>query len=205
MREEELLRKFVAARDDGNAGAARHWWGKLAEAGFDRVRGMVDAKAWRYGFDDDERQEAVQRSLVKLWDKMLHSFKGSTMGEFVNATNTLVEFVCKDVQRDAARRTSHETGLHDDPERPHPDWKGDQLAHQEFEREAEQAEAADFVEWALPRMKHERRRRVAELTLDGVPAEDIAAELEESMDNLYQLRSRGLKDLRKLHDDWFAA
>ena len=34
-----------------------------------------------------------------------------------------------------------------------------------------------------------------ERTLDGVPAEDIAAELDVSMDNLYAIRSRAMKDL----------
>ena len=40
--------------------------------------------------------------------------------------------------------------------------------------------------------------------LDGVPAEDIAAELGVSMDNLYAIRSRGIKDLRKLTDRYEA-
>jgi len=202
VREEELLRKFVAARDGGDADGARYWWGKLAEAGFDRVRGMVDARVWRYGFSDDERQEAVQRALVKLWDKMIHSFKGSSMGELANATSSLVDFVCKDVQRGAARRTNRETGLYESPEQPHPEWKADQLAEQDHQRAGEQAEAGDFLSWAVPRMKNERQRLVIERTLDGVPAEEIAAELEVSTENLYQLRSRGLRDLRGLWDTW---
>ena len=205
VREEELLRRFVAARDDGDSDGARHWWGRLAEASFDRVRGMVDLRARRYGLSDDERQEAVQRSLVKLWQNMITSFEGATMGEFVNATRSLVEFACKDVQRGAAKRTSREAALSGDPEKPHPDWRGDEIAQQRHRRAAEQADAAEFVAWALPRLTNERRRRVLELTLTNAPAEAIAAELDVTMDNLYALRSRGLKDLRKLRDDWLEA
>ena len=90
-----------------------------------------------------------------------------------------------------------------DPERANPDWRGDELAQQRHRRDEEQAEAAGFVAWALPQMGNERRRLVVERTLDGVPAEDIADELGVSMDNLYALRSRGLKDLRALSDRWF--
>jgi RNA polymerase sigma factor (sigma-70 family) len=205
VREEELLRKFVACRDDGDGDGARHWWGKLAETSFDRVRGMVDGRAYRYGLSHDEREEAVQRALVKLWRNMVHTFRGSTMGEFVNATKSLVEVVCMDVQRGAAKRTQRETALTDNPDTPHPEWKADELAHQQHRRETEQADAAAFITWALPQMKHERQKRVVELTLAGMPAEEIAAELDVSMDNLYQLRSRGLKELRKLRDRWFEA
>jgi DNA-directed RNA polymerase specialized sigma24 family protein len=202
---EELLRKFVASRAEGDGDGALHWWGKLIEGNFDRVRAMVDLNARRYGLSADERQEAVQRSLVKLWRRMVHTFEGATMGQWVNATKKLVDFVCRDVQRDAARRSSRETGLDADPESTHPDWKGDELAHQRHRRDAEQAEAADFVAWALPQLTNERRRRVVERTLDGVPAEDIATELDVSMDNLYALRSRGLKDLRALREEWFGS
>jgi RNA polymerase sigma factor (sigma-70 family) len=205
VRDEELLRRFVACRDDGDGDGARHWWNRLAEASFDRVRGMVDNRAYHYGFSHDEREEAVQRALVKLWQNMVHSFRGATMGEFVLATKSLVEFACMDVQRDAARRTEREKRLSGDPEKPHPEYDSDEVAQQRHRRDAEKREAEEFVGWALPQVKNERYRRVLELTLDGVPAERIAAELDVTMTNLYQLRSRGLKELGKLRDRWFEA
>src|SRR4051812_14928010 len=152
---------------------------------------MVDLRARHYGLDADERQEATQRALVKLWNNMVRTFRGTTMGEYVNATKQLVEFACADVQRDAARRTERETRLEDDPDSPHPDWKVDELAHQDDRRAAERKDAADFVAWAVPQLENERRRRVVERTLDDARAEEIAAELDVTMDNLYALRSRG--------------
>ncbi len=49
-------------------------------------------------------------------------------------------------------------------------------------------------------MRDERQRVVVERTLDGVPAAEIAGELGVGMDNLYQLRSRGLRDLATLKE-----
>ena len=206
LRDEQLLRKFVACRDAGDGDGALHWWGRLAEANLDRVRGMVDVRASRYGLSADERDEAVQRALVKLWHKMVATFRGTTMGEWVNATKQLVEFVCMDVQRRAAKQSARETSLDardDDPDDDGADWLGDELALQWYAGEEERADAAAFVAWALPQIADDRRRLVLERTLDGSPAEDIAAELEVSMANLYAIRSRAMKDMRKLHDRWY--
>jgi DNA-directed RNA polymerase specialized sigma24 family protein len=208
LSQEQLLRKFVACRDAGDGDGALHWWGRLVGANLDRVRGMVDVRASRYGLSADEREEAVQRALVKLWHKMVATFRGSTMGEWVNATKTLVEYVCKDVQRSAAKQSAHETSLHaqfDDPDDDGADWLGDELALQWYAGEQERVDAADFVTWALPQIADGRRRLVLERTLDGVPAEDIAAELDVTMANLYAIRSRAVKDMRKLHEWWYGA
>ena len=206
MGDEELLRRFVACRDDGDAAGALHWWTELVEANFDRVRGMVELRAPRYGLSAAERDEAAQRALVKLWRRMVRTFQGATMGEWVNATKTLVDVVCKDVQRAGARRTARETSFDAvpaDAEGANPDWRGDELAHHRHRRDEERGDAAAFVAWALPQLRNERRRLVIERTLDGVPAEAIADELGVSMVNLYALRSRGLKDMRALADRWF--
>jgi len=208
LRDEELLRKFVACRDAGDGDGARHWWGELVTQNFDRVRGMVDARAHRYGLSADERQEATQLALVKLWRNMVRTFKGTSMGEWVNSTKQLVEFSCQQTQRDAARRTEHETTLEmptSDPEDERVDWRSVKLAQEEYRRDQERGDASGFFAWALPQVTNERRRVAVEDILDGVPAEDTAARLGIEVGNLYQLRTRGLKDLRKLRDQWYGA
>ena len=207
LRDEELLRGFVACREAGDGDGALHWWAKLVESKFDLVRLLVDRRAGRYGLSQDERDEAVQAALVKLWRNMVRTFRGTTMGEWVNSTKQLVETTCMDVQRKAAKRTERETSFDagaEDAETANPGWKGAAKAEETFRRDAEKAEAADFMEWALPQITDERRRLVLERTLDGVPAEDIAAELGVTMANLYAIRSRGIKDLRKLKDRYEA-
>ncbi len=206
-RDEELLRRFVAARDAGDAEEARRWWTELVELNHDRVRDFVDIWGRKGRLSDDERQEATQRALVKLWQNMVHSFEGHTMGEWVNSTRSLVDFACKDVQRQAARRSSRERSL----DEPRVDQEGavssaldhalGEIALERQTRESERAEASGFLAWALPQID-ERRRIVVERTLDGIPAEAIAAELGVTMVNLYQLRRRGLKDLARLWREW---
>ena len=109
--DELLLRRFVACRDAGDAAGAQRWWRELVELNFDRVRSMVDL--WGRGgrLSSDEREEATQLALVKLWRNMVHSFHGRTMGEWVNATRSLVEFACLDVQRKHAKRSGREASL----------------------------------------------------------------------------------------------
>jgi RNA polymerase sigma factor (sigma-70 family) len=206
--DEQVLRRFVACRDAGDGDGALRCWGELVERNYDRVRAMVDL--WGRGgrLSPQERDDATQRALVKLWRNMVHTFEGTSMGEWVNATRSLVDFACRDVQRAGAVRSRRETSL----DRQRVGDEGDltgahdsrlaKLAHEQHRREGERGEAASFVVWALPRIADERRRRVLERTLDGSPAEELAAELGVSIANLYQLRSRGLKDLARLWEQW---
>ena len=106
----------------------------------------------------------------------------------------------------AARRTGHETTLEAraaDPEDERVDWKTDQLAQQEHRRDEERGDASAFLAWGLPQLTNERRRKAVEDMLDGVPAEETAEGLGIEVGNLYQLRTRGLKDLAKLRGQWY--
>jgi RNA polymerase sigma factor (sigma-70 family) len=205
-RDEENLSRFVACRDAGDAAGARASWERLLEDNFDRIRAMVDAWGWDK-LSADEREEAVSRAGVRLWRNMISTFEGTSMGEWVNATRRCVAYACADVQRAAARRSGVEVSL----ERPagategdgasaH-EWRLGQLAEQERRREEERAEARDLVASALSRMADARQRLVLERTIDGVPGQEIAAELGVSMPNLYQLRSRGQRELARLIED----
>jgi RNA polymerase sigma factor (sigma-70 family) len=191
-RSEAALARFVAARDAGDRGRALAAWEELLALNADRVRGMVGLWAARGRLSADEREDAVQRAMVKLWRNMIGTFAGTTMGEWVNAVRTCVSYACADVQREAAARTGRSAPLE----------AGDDVALDSHARAEEKADAAGFVAWALPRVADERRRLVLARTLDGAPAAAIAAELGVEMGNLYQLRSRGLKDLAALRREW---
>jgi RNA polymerase sigma factor (sigma-70 family) len=193
-RDEERLKRFVAHRDAGEVAAARGEWEALVEANFDRIAGLVTLQA-RGKLSAFERDEAVQRTIVKIWRNMVSTFDGTSAGEFVNAVRTCAGFAVTDVQREAARRAARETVLDEAA-----DYRWGDVARQEHRRDGERAEARDFVQWSLPQLANERQRLVVERSLDGVPAEEIAAELEVSLANLYQLRSRGLKRLAALKE-----
>jgi DNA-directed RNA polymerase specialized sigma24 family protein len=192
--DEESLRRFVAARDAGELEAARRHWEVLLESNFDRVVALVSLQA-RGRLDPHERDEAVERAIVKVWRNMVSTFDGRSMGEWINAVRACAGFAVVDVQREAARRSKRQRSLDELEEHR---WAS--RAHEEHRRERERADAREFVAWGLPQLKDARRRLVLERSLDGVPAEAIAAELDVSLPNLYQLRSRGLKELAKLKE-----
>ncbi len=206
LRDEELLRRFVACRDRGDVAGARVWWERLVEGNFDRLRGMVEFRARSYRLSPEEREDALSLALVKLWRNMVRTFEGGSMGEWVNATRRLVDFACLDVQRSAARRSEHETsweaGTAGEDDGTATSWKEAERAAERHRRDAEKGAAAEFVAWAVPQIADERRRDVLERTLDGVPAEEIAAGLGVSMPNLYKIRERAMKDMRELRRRW---
>jgi DNA-directed RNA polymerase specialized sigma24 family protein len=199
--DEERLRRFVACRDAGDGEGARRWWEELVEANFDRVVGMVAIQGRGGRLSRHEQEEAVQRAVLKIWQHMVSTFEGASVGEWVNAVKTCVGFACMDVQREAARRTRREPSLDETVDDvPRYEWRVAELAQSEHRRDGEREDARGFVAWGLPQMKNDRQRLVIERSLDGVPAEAIAAELAVSLPNLYQLRSRGLRDLALLKE-----
>jgi RNA polymerase sigma factor (sigma-70 family) len=206
-RDEEKLRRFVRCRDAGDHRGAERWWAELVEDNIDRVKSMVAIWGRDGRLSPDEREEAAQRALVRVWRNMVHTFAGSSMGEWVNAVKQCTDYACRDVQRSAARRSGRESSLDEtvqgeEGEMGRHDRQLAKRAEEEYSRDEERAEASGFVAWALPQIKNERRRTVLELTLDGVPSEEIAGELGVEMGNLYQLRTRGLKDLARLKETY---
>lgn len=201
--EAEHLRRFLDARARGDAAAMRRWWEEVVIDLYDRVDGLVVA-AHRGRLDAREHEAAVALSLGRISERLIHSFSGTSMGELVNATATLARGICIDVQRASVRRHRHEgpsldAGWDADAEdRPIPSWEGDE-ATRRFEAADRGTEARAFLDWALPQLQ-ERRRAVVELTLHGAELPEIMRALGVSRDNAYQLRSRGLKDLKQLKE-----
>src|SRR5919199_1826182 len=94
-----MLRRFLAARRAGDEDDARRWWDAL------QARGRLSP---------DEQDEALQRALIRMANRMIHTFHGTSMGEWVESTRSLVRFLCMDTQRDAAAISSRERPL-DEP------------------------------------------------------------------------------------------
>jgi RNA polymerase sigma factor (sigma-70 family) len=205
--EEEHLRRFVAARDSGDGAAMRRWWEELVIDFADRMDGLV-AAAHRGALDTEEHELAVAMSLTRFSVRLLETFAGTSVGELVNACKTLAQHICMDVQRASMRRRRHEGPSLDSgwdaeaADGPAPSWEADAAADR-FEREQRSAEIADFLAWALPQI-NPQRRRVLELSFEGAALPEIAAELAISKDNVYQRRSRGMRDLTRLKEQYDA-
>jgi RNA polymerase sigma factor (sigma-70 family) len=204
-RDEEILRRFVQARDGGDVEGATRLWHDLVGESFDRVAGLVDVWSVRKTkLSEHEREEAIQRVLVSLWDKVRWTFRGTAMGELHNTIETLVGFRCADVVGEqVADRERYPTSL----DRPWVDEDGDERGQhpadadestERWYREAEQAEARELVDGLMAEMPDERERLVTLRTLEGAPAAEIAEEVGINVTHLYKVRERGIKTLRRL-------
>ncbi len=193
------------ARRSGDVAAMRATWEELVIAFYDRMDALIYLNH-KGRLDDEEHEEAVQRAHIKFAKNLMTTFKGTSMGELVNATKTLCFGVCIDVQRDAERyrRSLHsfdagwDTAGADD--RAAPSWENDQ-AERNFDRDQRGADAADFIEWALPQLD-DNKREVVEMTFHGATIAEICTELDLTRDNAYQLRSRGMRQLAKLYEQY---
>ncbi len=210
--DEERLRRFVSARRAGDEAAARRYWNELVADNFDRVRAMVVLES-RGRLSPEERDDALQRALVKLTVNMIDTFRGASMGEWVRSTRTLVTFACIDTQRRAQtvsrrERALHRAGREDDDAAERLDrdvYEALEQQRREAERLEQEAdvlgERRAFLDWAVPRLSP-KRRAVIELDRAGVPVEEIQERLGVSRDVVYQSRHRALHDLAKLREEY---
>jgi hypothetical protein len=193
---DEHLRRFLAARDRGDAAAMRRWWGELVIDFYDRIDGLIYA-AHKGRLDDEEHELAVALSMARFSKRLVETFTGTSMGELVNATKTLAQRICIDVQRTSIRGHRREgpsldAGFEDTRE-----------SVRRYDDAERAAETRDFLAWALPLIS-EDRRAVLTLTFHGAELPEIMQELGITRDNAYQRRSRGLKDLAKLKERYDA-
>lgn len=206
--DEQQLRRFLAARDKGDPAAMRAAWEDVVVVLFDRVDGLV-AASHKERLDDEEHELAVEMALARIGTNLLWTFKGTSMGELVKATLTLCNGICIDVQRMSMRRREHEAGSFDDgwhldgEDAPPPVWEADAAADR-LAADGHAGEAQDFLAWALPQL-NDGQRVVLELGLSGLSGTEIAERLRIEPDTVHQRRSRGLKALRPLHEEFFSA
>lgn len=202
--DDEHLRRFVAARDTGDADAMRACWEELVITIFDRMDGLV-AAAHKGRLNDEEHEAAVALALARFTFNLIHTFEGVSMGELVNATKTLASYICMDVQRASmARKTvSLDHGwAGDDEHRSSDAWEAQESRHR-FELDDHRRDMDAFVAEAMEHLP-ENQREVVALTFQGAEIDEICTQLDLSRDNAYQRRSRGLKKLAQLlrdHED----
>jgi RNA polymerase sigma factor (sigma-70 family) len=210
--DDEKLRRFLAARRAGDEGEMRRWWDALVSDNFDRVCAMVALQS-RGHLSRDEQEEAVQRALIKLLNNMIVTFKGSSVGEWVESTRTLVKFACIDTQRREQAISKHERSLdraagRNDDDDDAADRDGD--VYEAIEKQRREQESAEhdadvlgerrsFLDWAVPQLS-DKRREVIELDRAEVPVDEIQQRLGVSRDVVYQSRHRALKDLANLRE-----
>lgn len=206
-----FIRSFARERDRGNHARALQIWEDLAVRSYDRIAGFVATHRFPGGErieSPQDREEAAQEAFLRVI-ALGANFRGTTGAEFRAAVKKAVWYACMDFGRELM---AYEMGIGgslderygDDEGGPHDaavaEWLEERAA---LAADAEQAEAqlADdlaLVRWAIGKIDNPNYREVLEMTFDGVPAEEIAATLNISLDNVYARRSRGMKALEKI-------
>ena len=180
----------------GDEATARRWWEELLTDNFDRVRGMVALQS-RGHLSHDEQQEALQRALIKLANNMIETFRGMSMGEWVESTRTLVKFACMDTQRRAAAISRHERSL-DQPgsEDGEPGrWDADVYAAIEEQRRKQESAEHDM---------ESVRDRLQSGDKDGVIGSSARANLRQVPSMIYWqgLARWGIRRLEGTREQW---
>ena len=215
LSEEQLVALVVAGRgrrEPDRRARAQNAWHALVARNFDRVAGLVTA--FRFpGHEsvtvppadhEDATQEAFIRALA-----MFAGWRGEELGQFRKALRTCVKNTCMDHCR---RTMTREKGLAGSLEETLPSGGGEdprgrfdaELAKIADRRHALQTAGRDdlaMLAWRIDQLANEKSQDVIRLTLEGFTSREIAERLDESVDNVDQLRSRGIRELRRIPDD----
>ena len=209
LRDDELVRLLVLHRRRGDFARAKEAWDQLVENIYDRIRSRIAAWHWK-GYDvripRDEVEDVTQLAIIRLGGAM-EGFEGDVVPVFRAYSLTVADHTCMDWSRKEMRR---DMGIAGNIEEIVPGDEGDmsrwepELAREAERlaaREHEKLEADEIVRGGIALVPSADQRAVLEMTLDGVPADEIAAALDTSLDNVYQLRRRGLTKLKEVLGD----
>jgi RNA polymerase sigma factor (sigma-70 family) len=208
-----LLAKFVGAHERGDLAAAAEYWERLAVNNFDRVTNIV--KSFRFspggkGLPPDEHGSAATEAYLRVI-AMSAGFRKRETGRFYAALVTCVENSCRDFGRREFRHQRRAGGSFDQTYEPDGDSGPYDSALAAYDaqqrRQTEEAvldeiarqEAESLVDWGIAQIQNVNYREVLELTyIEKLPAEEITERLGITMDNLYQRRSRGVRELERI-------
>lgn len=204
--DDELARRYVAARDRGRDADAQRLWEELLALLYERLRNMVHVT--HAHLSPLERDEAISRAVLRLESTMRHSIESQFMGGWVNAAKSALKYGALDTVATAAELHRKETALLDAATPTEDGEVEGQLEAQKATEAYDDAQAAfehrDYLRWAMPQLKGNRRRAVEIILLEGGSHDDVAAELDVTKANAYQLFSRGLRDLQDLKEQYDA-
>ena len=209
LRDEELVRLLVLHRRSGDHPRAKEAWDQLVENVHDRIRTRV--VVWRWKGKDvhiarDDVDDVTQLALIRLGG-IMEGFEGTVLPQFRAYALTCTEFACMDFARKEMTREKGIAGNIEDEVAGDEDSFGrfdaelGRLAENVADRDHEKLETHDLVTNAVALIPSADQRAVVQMTLEGVPVDEIAEALATSVDNVYQLRRRGLTKLKEVLGD----
>jgi RNA polymerase sigma factor (sigma-70 family) len=216
LKRDDLLRIVVLCRasdDPEEQRRARGAWEMLVALDRDRIVTLV--KLFRVkGHDARVAQANVEDVAHAAWERMcdvLRNFEGTVIPQYEAAMRTCVDYACRDhcridMRADMRSGGSLDESIETDEGSSRGRFDGALGKHERerilFEAQIERAdERREAVREAIEAMEDERKRDVLLMTWDKVPDIEIAERLETSVDNVYQLRRRGLIIVREMLED----
>jgi RNA polymerase sigma factor (sigma-70 family) len=207
-----VLRRYVTARDRGRTDEAQELWQQLAVSNFDRITGLC--RAFRFtggtGLPADEVGSAATEAYLRVV-AMGAGFRERELGQFRAAVYRTVHNACLDYGRRELRHRRRSAGSLDERYEAGGEvgpydaalaaYGAERRAAEQdaLAAEASRQEAEGLVTWAIGQVRNESHRAVLELTwLDKLDGPAIAERLGITMDNLYQRRSRGQREMERI-------
>ncbi len=190
--------------------AAQTVWDEHVSNNFDRVAGLVRIEA-KGRLNAQELEDATQDALLRLLTNAVNTFRGHTMGEWVEMTKKLVHFACIDRMKKSEKVSKREGALRYSPSEDDeaPEYSKQVYKAMDRERDVIESAAEDeevlaegktFLAWALPQLS-EKRRQVLELLIAGHTVPEIQEITGNSRDVVYQDKARAIKDLVRLRGE----
>jgi RNA polymerase sigma factor (sigma-70 family) len=207
-----LLRRYARARAEGRDDEAAGAWEHLAVKSFDRIKALC--QTFRFpgggGLPPEEVGSAATEAYLRVV-AMGRRFREHELGQYQAAVYSVVHNTCLDYGRRELRHARRRAGSLDQTWEPGGEggpYDAALAAHDADRRaqadealadEASRQEAARLVRWGIAQVRNPKHREVLELTyLERLDGDAIAARLGISVDNVYQRRRRGLKELERI-------
>jgi RNA polymerase sigma factor (sigma-70 family) len=207
-----LLRRYARARAAGRDDEAETAWEHLAVKTFDRITALC--QAFRFpgggGLPPDEVGSAATEAYLRVV-AMGRRFREHDLGQYQAAVYRVVHNTCLDYGRRELRHARRRAGSLDAT------WESGGeggpydaalVAHDAARRaqsdealadEARRQEASRLVRRGIAQVRNPKHREVLELTwLERLDAAAISERLQIGVDNVYQRRRRGLKELERI-------
>ena len=213
-----LLRDYHVAIARGDLAAAAAAWDQLAEQNWDRIVQAVKlfrfSKASNKSIPEVDQGSAASYAYLRV-RALGANFRKQEIEAYYAAIWNTAQFACRDFGRKDFRHTKRSAGSLDerfDPESEVGPYSGALAAWENArrqdaaDREVEARELQreeSLILWAIAQIKNPKHREVLELTYnETLSTDEIAKRLGISTENAYQRRSRGLRELKKILDDF---
>jgi RNA polymerase sigma factor (sigma-70 family) len=208
----QLLRRYARARAEGRDDEAAGAWEHLAVKSFDRITALCRTFRFPGGgrLPADEVGSAATEAYLRVV-AMGRRFREHELGQYQAAVYSVVQKTCLDYGRKELRHERRRAGSLDQTWDPGGEggpydaalaaYDAERRAQADEARleEASRQEASRLVRWAIAQVRNPKHREVLELTYhERLEGDAIAERLGISLDNVYQRRRRGLKELERI-------